>query len=304
MHTLDLALLRNFAVVARTGSISIAASQIGRTQSALSMQIQRLEALTGQPLLHRTGSGVRLTASGEKLLAHAESLLARHDEILADMRGTGLKGSVSLGCPEDYSIAFLPDLLRGFCALHPDVELRMVCAPTSELRPLLHRRQVEMALVSLPDPSGGDVIRREDFVWVANEAAPDILAQASLPLALSAPLTLDYRAACHAMEAIDRRYRIAFASNSLAGLIAIARSGHAISVLTRTAVPPDLHIISAGLPELPSIGIALEFGESRPSAAATALGDHIRTVLPTLGRPVTPMPAHASPGSQPLATGR
>lgn len=291
MHMLDLGLLRNFAVVARAGSISVASSQVGRTQSALSMQIQRLEALTGQPLLHRTGSGVRLTTAGEKLLAHAESLLARHDEILADMLGTGLKGSVSLGCPEDYSIAFLPDLLRGFCAQHPGVELRMVCAPTSELRPLLHRRQIEMALVSLADPAGGDAIRQEEFVWVAHEAEPDILTQASLPLALSAPMTLDYRAACDAMEAIGRRYRIAFASNSLAGLIAIARSGHAISVLTRTAVPPDLHILSSGLPPLPAIGIALEFAELRPSAAARALGGHIRAVLPTLGR-AKPFPSN------------
>src|SRR5262245_19920651 len=153
MQLLDLALLRNFAVVARTGSISLASLQVGRTQSALSMQMQRLEDLIGQALLHRSGSGVRLTAAGEKLLAHAESLLARHDEILAEMSGTGLRGSVSLGCPEDYSIAFLPDLLRGFCAVHPDVELRMVCAPSLELRPLLHRRQIDMALVSLPDPA-------------------------------------------------------------------------------------------------------------------------------------------------------
>lgn len=284
MRTLDLALLRNFTVVARTGSISIASSQVGRTQSALSMQMQRLETLTGQPLLHRTGSGVRLTIAGEKLLAHADALLARHDEILAEMRGAGLKGSVSFGCPEDYSIAFLPELLKGFCALHPEVELRMVCAPTLELRPLLHRRQIELALVSLPDPSGAEIIRRERFVWVANEPEPTILAQPSLPLALSAPMTLDYRAACDAMDAIDRRYRIAFASNSLAGLIAIARSGHAISVLTRTAVPPDLHILSAGLPPLPEIGIALEFGEVRPSAAVKALGDHIRAVLPGLGQ--------------------
>lgn len=290
MQTLDLALLRNFAVVARTGSISVASLQVGRTQSALSMQMQRLEALTGQPLLHRSGSGVRLTTAGEKLLVHAEAFVARHDEIMADMLGTGLKGSVSLGCPEDYSIAFLPDLLRSFCAVHPDVELRMVCAPTSELRPLLHRRQIELALVSVPDAASGPAIRREDFVWVASEAEPDILAQATLPLALSAPMTLDYRAACDAMEAINRRYRVAFASNSLAGLIAIARSGHAISVLTRTAVPPDLHVISAGLPPLPAIGIALDFAEPRPSAAALALGEHIRAVLPTLRPDAAPAP--------------
>ncbi|SFH92776.1 DNA-binding transcriptional regulator, LysR family [Bosea sp. OK403] len=295
MRTLDLALLRNFAVIARTGSISVASTQVGRTQSALSMQMQRLEALTGQALLHRSGSGVRLTTAGDKLLAHAEFLLARHDEILADMRGTGLKGSVSFGCPEDYSIAFLPDLLREFCALHPDVELRMVCAPTSELRPLLHRRQIEMALVSLPDPAGAEVIRRENFVWVANAAEPDILDQAVLPLALSAPMTLDYRAACDAMEAAGRRYRVAFASNSLAGLIAIARSGHAISVLTQTAVPPDLHIVSAGLPALPAIGIALEFAELRPSSAARALGDHIAAVLPTLAGDARPISRTGSP---------
>lgn len=283
MAMLDFALLRTFTIVARAGSISLAASQIGRTQSAVSMQIQRLEALTGQMLLHRTGSGVRPTSAGERLLAHAEALLARHDEILGEMRGTGLKGSVSLGCPEDYSIAFLPQLLRGFCARHPDVELRMVCAPTLELRPMLHRRQIDLALVSLPDPDAPAALRREDFVWVASESAPEILAQDSLPLALSAPMTLDHRAACAAMEAMGRRYRIAFASNSLAGLIAIARSGQAISVLTRMAVPAELHIVSQGLPPLPAIGIALEFAKAQPSATASALGEHIRTVLPTLG---------------------
>ena len=292
MPLLDLALLRNFAVVARTGSISVASQQVGRTQSALSMQMHRLEDLIGQALLHRSGSGVRLTAAGEKLLAHADALLARHDDILADMSGTTLKGSVSLGCPEDYSIAFLPEVLRGFFALHPDVELRMVCAPTSDLRPMLHRRQIDMALVSIADPDSSEVIRKESFVWVANAPQPETLEHPILPLALSAPITLDYRAACDAMEAVNRRYRVAFASDSLAGLIAIARSGHAISVLTRSAVPPDLHIVSSGLPPLPTIGIALEVAEQRSSSAAKALGDHIRTVLPALED------THSSPRSK------
>ena len=282
MRLLDLALLRSFTIVAHTGSISVAALQVGRTQSALSMQMHRLEGLIGQALLHRSGSGVRLTSAGEKLLAHAQSLLARHDEIFADMGGTALKGSVSLGCPEDYATAFLPGLLRTFCGLHPDVELRMVCAPTTELRPLLHRRQIDMALVWLPDLKNSDVIREVNFVWVAHAANPDILGHAILPLALSAPMTLDYRAACDAMEGVNRRYRVAFASNSLAGLIAIARSGQAISVLTLPAVPPDLHIVSSGLPPLPTIGIAVEFAEPRPSSTVKALGDHIRSVLPTL----------------------
>ena len=279
---LDLALLKNFAIVARTGSISIASIQVGRTQSALSMQMQRLEDQIGQSLLQRTGSGVRLTTAGEKLLIHAEALIARHDEILAEMSGFTLKGTVSLGCPEDYSIAFLPELLRSFCAAHPEVELRMVCAPTIELRPLLHRRQIDMALVSLSDPEDKEVIRRETFVWVADAPKPLILDHPVLPLALAAPMTLDYRAACSAMESVGRRYRVAFASNSLAGLIAIARSGHAISVLTQTAVPPDLYVVEDVLPPLPTIGIAVEFAEPRPPLTARVLGDHIRTALPKL----------------------
>ncbi len=301
MRFLDLSLLRSFTVIARTGSISLAAQQVGRTQSALSMQMHRLEELIGQVLLHRTGAGVRLTAAGEKFLAHADSLLARHEDILADMSGTALKGAVSFGCPEDYSIAFLPALLRDFCTLNPDVEVRMVCAPTSELRPLIHRRQIDLALVSLADPDNGAVIRRERFVWVANAERPPILDNATLPLALSAPVTLDYRAASDAMEAVNRRYRVAFASNSYAGLVAIARSGHAISVLTRTAVPPDLFIVTAGLPPLPEIGIALEFAEERPSSVASALGDHIRTVLPTLGNAISPAQSGDEPGGSRLS---
>lgn len=280
MRDLDLTLLRNFAVIARTGSISLASIQVGRTQSTLSMQMQRLEDHIGQTLFHRSGSGVRLTSSGEKLLAHTQILLAKHDEILAEMDGKTLKGSVSLGCPEDYSIAFLPSVLESFFARHPEVELRMVCAPTTELRPQLLRKQIDAALVSIADPANGKVLRHEEFVWVANTDKPEVLDRPSLPLALSAPATLDYRAACDAMEAINRRYRVAYASNSLAGLIAIARSGHAISVLTRTAVPPDLHIVQAGLPQLPTIGIALEYAEARPSSVARALGDHIKAVLP------------------------
>lgn len=283
MRFLDLALLKTFAVVARTGSISLAAAQVGRTQSALSMQMQRLEDQVGHPLLHRTGAGVRLTSAGERFLTHADALLARHDDVLTDMRGTTPRGLVSLGCPEDYSIAFLPDLLRGFCAGNPEVEVRLVCAPTSDLRPLLDQRRIDLALVSLADPTDAAAIRTEDLVWVGNAARPVILDNASLPLALSAPITLDHRAACAAMDGVDRRYRVAFASNSLAGLVAIARSGHAVSVLTRSAVPSDLHVITNGLPPLPTIGMTVAFAEDQPPIAVRALGAHVRDVLPTLG---------------------
>ncbi|WP_114008067.1 LysR family transcriptional regulator [Cohaesibacter intestini] len=282
MQTLDLSLLRHFIMIARCGSISLAAGEVGRTQSALSMQMQRLEEQLGRTLLHRTGSGVRLTRAGESLIAHAETLLAQHDDMVMELSGANLRGSVSLGCTEDYASAFLPDLLGSFCAAYPDVDLQLVCAPSTDLRPLLHQRQLDMALVSLPSPDMSGAIRKEQLVWVAHEAEPHLLDAPVVPLALAAPNTLDHRAACAAMDAIQRRYRVAYASNSLAGLLAIARSGHALSVLTQSAVPEDLYVVTDRLPPLPAIGITLEVADQRSSAAASALADHIRSQLPVL----------------------
>ncbi|GGK52853.1 LysR family transcriptional regulator [Salinarimonas ramus] len=256
--------------------------QIGRTQSAVSMQMRRLEETIGEPLLHRTGSGVRLTVVGERLLVHAEALLGRHDEALSDLAGTGLRGSVSFGCPEEFSIAFVPHLLQGFLTRYPSVELHMICAPTVELRKHLHRRRLDMALISTPNLDEDALLRTDRFVWVANRPRPDILRHDVLPLALSGRTTLDHRAATDAMRSAGRRFRLAYASDSLAGLLAIARSGHAISVTTRAAVPNDLAIVTQDLPPLPDFGIVLADAGAQASAAAKALGDHIRAELPVV----------------------
>ena len=281
MSSLDILLLRSFVAVARTGSISGAALRVGRTQSAVSMQMHRLETVIGQPILYRTGTGVGLTATGDRLLSYAEKILGAHDEAVADLSGAGLRGAISFGCPEDYLTAFLPDLLKGFTAINGGVEIEVVCAPTVELRPLLHRRRIDLALISLPRESEASrIIRPESFVWVANAPAPEILQSKVLPLALAAPDTLDHRAACDAMDRAGRAYRIAFASNSLAGLLAVARSGQAISVVTRSAVPDDLHVLGPPMPALPDIGISLAYASPRPSAVVRAFGafveDHLR----------------------------
>lgn len=280
MSSLDVALLRSFVAVVRTGSVSGAALRVGRTQSAVSMQMRRLEAAIGQPILHRTGAGVGLTATGERLLSHAEKILAAHDEAMADLSGAGLRGAISFGCPEDYLTAFLPDLLKGFTERNGRVEVEVVCAPTVELRPLLQRRRIDLALVSLPiDAEPGRIIRPESLVWVASAPAPVILAREVLPLALAAADTLDHRAACDAMDRAGRAYRIAFASNSLAGLLAVARSGQAVSVVTRAAVPDDLHALGAPLPPLPDIGISLAYASTRPSAVVRAFGAFVEENL-------------------------
>src|SRR5215471_5203143 len=108
---LDLELLRTLVFIAETGSLSRAAACVHRTQSAISMQVRRLEEVVGRPLLERGSRGVRLTATGERMVGHAHKLLRLHDETISELTGEGLSGLVRFGLADDYAEAFLPPLI-------------------------------------------------------------------------------------------------------------------------------------------------------------------------------------------------
>ncbi len=281
---LDLRLLATFVRAAHAGTLSAAAVQVGRTQSAVTMQIQRLEEALGQTLLHRSGSGVRLTGNGERLLAYAERILRIHDEAVSTLSHKGLHGSMVFGSPEDYLIAFFPTLLKRFGTLYPDVEIKVVSAPTVELQHLLRSRQVDLALISTPHPDEApDVVRTEPLVWVGSRPSLDLHDFGdTIPMALPASNAMDHKAACEAMTAAGLRYKIVYASNSLVGLITLARSGLAISVMTQGAVPSDLFVLNAPLPLLPRLGMLIAFADEERSPAIEAFANHLRSRLPSL----------------------
>ncbi|WP_061147112.1 LysR family transcriptional regulator [Caballeronia arvi] len=281
--SLEIELLRSFAVIAEARALSRAAERIGRTQSALSQQMKRLEDIVDQPLFQRTGRGVVLTNPGERLLIHAQRILRLHDEAMADLCGKGLSGSIRFGCPDDYAAVFLPALLRQFSSQHPHALVEVVCGPTPRLAEQLKKRALDLAMISLPEGTADDIIRREQLVWVGGPGM-DSAHYDPLPLALSDPDTLDHIAACDALQLAGRAYRIAYASSSLAGLTALVRSGQAFAVITQTAVPADLCVLNAdaALPALPRVGISLKFSRERPSLLTTAFAEHIRLTLPLL----------------------
>jgi DNA-binding transcriptional LysR family regulator len=281
---LDIDLLRNFAAIADSGVMSRAAEQVGRTQAALSQQIKRLEMTVQQTLLIRTGRGVTLTMHGERLLAHAQKILRTHDEAVAELMGESLSGNLRFGCPDDYAQVFLPPLLQSFARQHPQVLIEVVCGPTPRLLERLKDHVLDIAIVSLPDnPQRDQFLRREPFVWVGSKGG-DAVNLDPLQLALSDPDTLDHQAATSTLDRVGRKYRIAYASGSVAGLSAVVRSGQAIAVLTRTAVPPDLQVLpsSSGLPTLPSVGITVKKGQRQASRLLDRFEAHVRSVLPTL----------------------
>jgi DNA-binding transcriptional LysR family regulator len=154
--------------------------------------------------------------------------------------------------------------------------------PTPRLVEQLEKRAVDLAMISLPEDSD-DIIRREQLVWIGYPGQ-DSAQFDPLPLALSDPDTLDHIAACDALQREGRAYRIAYASSSLSGLLALVRSGQAIAVMTQTAVPPDLSVLTSepGLPALPGVGITLKTARARPSLLTTAFAEHIRSTLPLL----------------------
>jgi DNA-binding transcriptional LysR family regulator len=283
-ETLDLDLLRTFVVIAEMGTLGRAASRIGKTQAAVSLQVQRLERTVGHALLERTGRGVLLTPQGTALLAHAQRILQYHDAALAELSGKGLTGTIRFGCPDDYAVTFLPQLLRGFARMHPNVLVEVHCAHTPRLLERLERHALDLALTSHAEgEKGRAIIRREPLVWVGavGSNAADFK---PLRLALTDPDTLDHRAARRSLEQAGRKFRVAYASASLAGLTAVVRSGQAIAVLTRTAVPDDLRILSSerGLPPLPNVGIGVTVDSRQPSAVVGAFAQHVRQVLPAL----------------------
>ena len=140
MLQLDFDLLRTFVAIADAGSLTRAAAEVGRTQSAISMQLKRIEEIVDGAVLVRTARGVELTSRGDRLLSHARRLVRAHDEALVDVTGRGLTGSIRLGCPEDYCTEFLPVVLRAIAAQHPRVALEVVCAPTPLLEKMLDAR--------------------------------------------------------------------------------------------------------------------------------------------------------------------
>lgn len=281
---LDIDLLRSFATVAETGVLGRAAQRLGRTQAAVSMQMKRLEDQVDRPLLNRNGRGVTLTIDGERLLIHARNILRSHDEAAAELVGDQLRGNLRFGCPDDYAAVLLAPILRTFARRYPEVFIEVTCAPTPRLREKLKLQLLDIALVSLPNTATPDrILRREPLVWVARKDV-DVRQLDPLPLALSDRDTLDFKAATQLLNEAGRAHRIAYASGSVAGLLAVVRSGLAVTVLTKTAVPRDLTMLrpGSGLPKLPGVFIAVETEKRATSSLLKTFEQHVSSLLPNL----------------------
>ncbi|MDO9499048.1 LysR family transcriptional regulator [Falsiroseomonas sp.] len=286
---LDPDLLRAFVLIAEGGSFTRAADRLGRTQSAVSMQIRRLEELLGHPLLVRTPRGVQATPQGAWLLDRARDLLALNDEIIGNFRAPPMVGSVRLGTPDDYALNWLPTILARFAEAHPAVELDVTCLNSDVLVDKFRDGQLDLTLVSEgQEPPGVQAQRiwRGPLRWVGSPAH-GLHRRDPLPLALSRPNENPARpdhacawrsAALEALQAAGRPARVTYNSATQTGCFTVALAGLALTVSTPTTLPLGLSWMgeAEGLPPLPDMGILLlRQPAARGVPAVDTLAEHI-----------------------------
>ena len=255
---LDHTLLRTFVACVDVMSFTRAAEIVHKSPATVSTQIARLEERLGVSLFLRDTRNLSLTREGEELVGYARRILRLHDEALEAFRRPEMAGSVSIGAPDDYISAMLPDVLRRFSALFPKVELNVVCAQSTELLPRVEAGEIDLAIVTRTAGADGQLIRREPMVWIASRDR-QALQRDPLPVALYEPGSQARSMVLAALGQGNRCFRSAYSSFSHSSLLTIVEAGLAVAAVAQMAVPVGFERLGAneGLPSLEPLDIIL-----------------------------------------------
>ncbi len=285
MHLLDIDQLRTFVAIADTGSFTRAAEIVHKTQSAVSMQMKRLEERIGRSIFERDGRQSKLTEEGERLLDYARRIVRLNAECIASFNDQELTGRVRLGLPDDYADRYLPEILARFSRSNPRAEVTVMCEPTPHLMDRVQNGDLDLAIITHVDRRGpSEIVRAEQLLWVTS-ARHAVHEEAPIPLALGRP-TCDWRqSATEALERSNRPFRILYVSWHSTAVGAAVVAGLAVSVLPESAIRSGMRILgpSDGFPALPSCKIGLIRSRREANPLADALGFHIKQSLDNLG---------------------
>lgn len=256
--SIDTVTLQCFIAVAETGSFTKAAERVGRTQSAISQQMTKLENLLGKPLLIR-GKTFALTPEGDIFLGYARQIFALHREAMDRFKEPELEGEVRFGLPENFASVYLSEVLADFSRIHPRILLNIECDLTLNLFDRFKKKEFDLVLVKMnrPEdfPNGLDVWS-EPLKWVGDASLVDT--KKPVPLVLS-PQPCVYRAsAIKTLEDAGRSWRLVFSSPSYAGTVAAVKAGMGITVIPHTMIPNDLQAVDVSLlPKLADTHVSL-----------------------------------------------
>lgn len=282
MINLDMDVLRTLVCLQDLGSLQRAADRVGRSQSAASQQLRKLEDQVGRPLFRKQGRGLALTEAGEVVLAYARRILDLNDEAVVAAAGGDAEGTVRFGLPADFAETWLPAVLGLFKRAHPLARVQAGVDRTVVLLDRLDRGELDLVLAfGAGTRADSAVLGRFALVWIGKDA-PAAPPQDPVALVMFEPRCL-FRS--HAQQALDRagwRWRIDFTSESLAGIWAAVGAGLGLTVRTALGLPGHLAVLDgrSGLPDLPSVELCLHDGGRPLSPAALRLKAILLDTLP------------------------
>jgi len=273
--------LKSFVAVVDAGSLSGAAHEVNRSQSAVSMQMKKLEAALGRQLMNRGPRHLQLTADGQTLLSYARRMVALHAETQAAFHGEELTGRIRLGVAEDYAASYLTPVLKRFAPRYAGVEIELTCEQSTTLIPRLRSGDLDLALVSRDSPQGGTFLFKEPMVWVGSPQF-ELWRRDPLPIAVYESESLARRNAVNSLTRQGRQFKVVYNSSSLAGQVAAVEGGLAIAVITQCCVPASLQVLSGehGLGHIEPMEVSiLRSRASRGSRAVNSLHAFIISAL-------------------------
>ncbi len=282
MDQLSPDLLKSFAAVARTGSFTAAGLDIGRTQAAVSLQMQRLEDVIGCTLFNRASRPLKLTSKGEILLSYAREILVLNNRCLAELSGKTLVGQVKIGLPSDFAITFFPKVLSRFVEANPDVTLDVTSDLSRKLWSSMETERFDLVL-AITDEETSPYLSRiwpEDVCWATCEGS---IADKKSPL----PLVVHHEGCYYRARALDRLnrenipYNIVYAGSSLSGIQSAVESGLGVTVLSKNSMPSNLKPLlnDHRLPDLGRVNIGLFQPRRHRSKAALELCSFVEQAM-------------------------
>lgn len=272
-RNLDITSLRSFVAVADAGGVTRAAGFLNLTQSAVSMQLKRLEEGLGVALMDRTARRIALTTAGEKLLTYARRMLELNDEVYSRLTDQAFEGEIVLGVPHDIVYPEIPHVLQRFASEYPRVKVHLLSSYTRALLEQFGRGDCDIILTTENElRSGGETLAESDLVWVG---APNGHSWKQRPLRLAFENNCVFRGpVLDALDGADIPWEMAVDSDSTRTIEATVSADLAVHALVDGAEPPYVERISHGgaLPELPKTQInlyAAEAGKNQPLADLT-----------------------------------
>ncbi len=256
-------LLRSFVAIVDTGSMLNASDQVFVTQSALSLQIKRLEELVQQSLFLREGRRLNLTAAGNVLLDYARRVLSLHDEAVAAVTAGRFAGPARIGMVQDFADTLLSGLLSRFAELHPDAQIYARVAGTAELQALLDRRNLDIML-GFASPNDAHAIKVAPMSWYGDTSLVD---REIIPLAVLEEPCQFREAALRSLDDAGLSWRIAVETPNLGTLRAAVSAGLGIACRTHLFLGDTAALKHQRLPDLPRVAAIMRTSDKLDRAA-------------------------------------